>query len=280
LGNDSNACSRTAPCQTFAAALAQTAAGGEIDVLDPGDFGAVTITKAITLDGGGSQFASIPTSGTSGITISAGSTDVVILRNLQFNGTGSGGTEGVAINSAAKVIIEKCDIFGFSGAAIQVIVSTGTLALTVQESTLHNNGGALGIKPSGGAVVTASIERTHADGSTGGGIRVDGTAGGSSTIAISDSSISLNASNGLNAVSGPSGNVQVDLTRVVVADNGEAGVQANNSTGGTSVVTVGNSILSNNGSAWSIVGGATLLDFKNNQVTGPTGTPPSMATFQ
>ena len=59
-----------------------------------------------------------------------------------------------------------------------------------------------------------------------------------------------------------------------------ASAQANNSTGGTSVVTVGNSIQSYNASAGSIVGGATLLDFKNNQVTGPTGAPPSMATFQ
>jgi hypothetical protein len=269
---------------TFAGALARTAAGGEIDVLDPGgDFGAVTIAKAITLDGGGGQLASILGSGTSGITISAASTDVVIVRNLRFNGllnTGSPGPIGVSILAAGKVVVEKCDIFGFSSAGVDVTPSTGTLQVKVQETTLNNNGSGITIKPSGGAVVTASIERTHADASTGGGIRVDGTAGGSSTVAISDSSISGNASNGLNAVSGPSGNVQVDLTRIVIADNGEAGVQANNSTGGTSVVTVGNSILSFNASAWNIVGGATLLDFKNNQVTGPTGTPPSMATFQ
>ena len=53
VGDDANPCSRTAPCKTFAGAISKTAAGGEIDVLDPGGFGAVTITKAITLDGGG-----------------------------------------------------------------------------------------------------------------------------------------------------------------------------------------------------------------------------------
>src|SRR5260221_13453148 len=53
VGDDANPCSRTAPCKTFAGAISKTAAGGEIDALDPGGFGAVTITKAITLDGGG-----------------------------------------------------------------------------------------------------------------------------------------------------------------------------------------------------------------------------------
>ena len=53
VGDDANPCSRTAPCLTFAGAITKTAAGGEIDDLDPGGFGAVTITKSITIDGGG-----------------------------------------------------------------------------------------------------------------------------------------------------------------------------------------------------------------------------------
>jgi hypothetical protein len=279
LGNDSNACSRTAPCQTFAAALAQTAAGGEIDVLDPGDFGAVTITKAITLDGGGSEFASIPTSGTSGITISAASTDVVILRNLQFNGTGSGGAEGVAINSAAMVIIEKCDIFGFGTAAILVATSaTSSSTIIVQETTIKNNGAGISVKPTGGTVKIA-LELTHVDNNTNAGMRVDGTGGGAVNAAISDSSISLNGAAGLNVLSGTA-NVAVDVQRAVIADNGGAGVSSSNTNGGTAIVTVGDSILSNNGTAWSIVGSATLQGYQNNQVTGPIGTPPSQAFFQ
>src|SRR5271154_130336 len=69
VGDDVNPCSRTAPCKTFAGAISKTAAAGEIDVLDPGGFGALTITKAITLDGGGGQVASILVSGTPGITV-------------------------------------------------------------------------------------------------------------------------------------------------------------------------------------------------------------------
>src|SRR6266436_4301458 len=81
-----NPCSRTAPCKTFAGAISKTANFGEIDALDPGGFGAVTITKSITIDGGGGQVASVLAAGTNGIVVQAGPTDVVILRNLRING--------------------------------------------------------------------------------------------------------------------------------------------------------------------------------------------------
>src|SRR5215475_2110237 len=81
VGDDANPCSRTAPCKTWAGAITKTAAGGEIDALDPGGFGAVTITKAITFDGGGGQVASTLSTGVTGIGIAAGASDVVILRN-------------------------------------------------------------------------------------------------------------------------------------------------------------------------------------------------------
>src|SRR5437660_838139 len=89
VGDDANPCSRTAPCKTWAGAISKTAAGGEIDALDPGGFGALTITKAITLDGGGGQVASVLVSGTNGIVVQAGANDVVILRNLRINGISS-----------------------------------------------------------------------------------------------------------------------------------------------------------------------------------------------
>src|SRR6266567_3980764 len=90
VGSDANPCSRTAPCKTFAGAISKTAAGGEIDALDPGGFGAVTITKAITIDGGGGQVASVLVSGTNGIIVQAGVNDVVTLRNIRIDGIGSG----------------------------------------------------------------------------------------------------------------------------------------------------------------------------------------------
>src|SRR6185436_5932221 len=85
VGDDANPCSRTAPCKTWAGAISKTAACGEIDALDPGGFGAVTITKSITLDGTGT-FASILSSLVSGIIINVGATtDVVTIRGLSIN---------------------------------------------------------------------------------------------------------------------------------------------------------------------------------------------------
>src|SRR6202047_1046910 len=67
VGDDANPCSRTAPCKTFAGAISKTAVDGEIDALDPGGFGAVTITKSITIDGNG--WGSVLVSGTNGIVV-------------------------------------------------------------------------------------------------------------------------------------------------------------------------------------------------------------------
>src|SRR5438552_10236279 len=86
VGDDANPCSRTAPCKTFAGAISKTAPGGEIDALDPGGFGAVTITKAITIDGGGGQVASVLVAGTNGLIVDGGSSDVVIIGNLGIDG--------------------------------------------------------------------------------------------------------------------------------------------------------------------------------------------------
>src|SRR5687767_15488928 len=70
VGNDENPCSRTAPCKTWAGAISKTAAGGEIDALDPGGFGALTITKSITIEGTtGQGFGSTLAAGVNGIVI-------------------------------------------------------------------------------------------------------------------------------------------------------------------------------------------------------------------
>src|SRR5215212_7018467 len=120
VGDDVNPCSRTAPCKTFAGAISKTAAGGEIDALDPGGFGAVTATKSILLDGtNGAGFGSILASGAN-VNDSATATPgtiVVSLRNLSINGAGSIlGTNGVNFTSGKSVIVENCIIQNFSNA--------------------------------------------------------------------------------------------------------------------------------------------------------------------
>jgi hypothetical protein len=277
------------PCKTFAGALLNTAPGGEIDALDPGGYGAVTITKAITIDGGGGQVASVQVSGTNGIVISANqSSDVVILRNLRLNGLGTGASSpaGIKVLSAARVSIENVDVFGFgttgSTGGIIIAPSSGTMNVNIQNTSTYDNHVGIFVGPTGGAIANVTIENSHADNNLGGGIRVDSTGGsGTSNVAVTDSSMSLNNGNGLNAVS-EFGAMNVDLMRDVMANNAQSGVEANAMNGGSSKVTVGNSILSNNViSAWNNPSNdAMLLSYGNNQVTGPAGSTPGPATFQ
>jgi hypothetical protein len=287
VGDDANPCSRTAPCKTWPGAISKTSAGGEIDALDPGGFGAVTITKSITLDGGGGQVASILVSGTPGVNINAAG-GVVILRNLRFDGLlgspSSPGTIAINVISAARVEIENDDIFGFGNAAgqggIVIAPSSGTVNVGIQNTSVYNSFAGVLSKPTGGATVNLTVQHSYIDNNTGGGIRLDGTGGGTTNAAITDTSVSLNGGNGVLGISGPS-NVNVDLMRDVIANNTSSGVQSNNSAGGTSTVTVGSSILSNNVvGAWLIAGTASLLSYHNNQVTGPMGSTPGTANFQ
>src|SRR5437764_9932847 len=97
VGDDVNPCSRTAPCKTWAGAISKTASGGIIDALDPGGYGAVTITKPMTLEGNGT-LASTLHSGVPGIiiNITSGTNRDVILRNILIDGAGvTLGTNGV-----------------------------------------------------------------------------------------------------------------------------------------------------------------------------------------
>jgi hypothetical protein len=277
VGDDANPCSRTAPCKTFAGAISKTSAFGEINVLDPGGFGAVTITKSISIYNDGVGEAGVLVSGTNGIVISAAATDIVNLRGLIFDGLNSS-LNGIQINTAAKVTIMNCVIQEFSttpNAGVNITPSSGTMFVKIQDTTIINNNAGVISKPTGGAIVNLEIDRSRLDSNSGGAVKADGTGGGSSNVAINDSSQSLNGGAGTNGVSGSSGNVKIDLMRNAIANNVGAGVQANISGGGTSTITVGQSMLSNNGSAWQALNGASLLTFQNNQVTGPAGTGPS-----
>jgi hypothetical protein len=272
LGSDSNPCTRISPCLTFAVALAQTNAGGEIDVLDPGDFGPVTITKAVSISYDADSVAgTVPSSGTSGIVISAGSSDVINLRGLSFDGVNASGTSGVVFLSGARLNISKCVFQGFTTSGMTLSPGAGsatTTRLVVQNTTILNNATGILIQPTGGIVANVTLRWLHIDNNTGEGLRVDGTGGsGAINAALADSTASLNAGNGIDAVSGP-GNATVDVMRVIAASNGSAGIQSNQSSGGTASVTVGSSMLRANAIGIQATGGAGLLSYGNNQMTG------------
>jgi len=192
VGNDANPCSRTAPCKTFAGAISVTAAGGEIDALDPGGFGTVTITKSITIDGGGGQVASILASGVNGIIVNAGMNDVVILRNLRINGAGTTlGQNGIRFLVGGELHVEHCVIERFSNIAIDFQPSGGGEGY-ITDTTLIDNAG-------GGVVVNTgrvAITNLHSE-ANGNGVMVNGTA-----IASVRDSFAAGSGAGFGAVTG------------------------------------------------------------------------------
>src|SRR3954453_8809364 len=137
VGNDANPCSRTAPCKTFAGAISKTAAGGEISVLDPGGFGVVTITKAITINGDGT-LAGILSAGTNGVIVNAGVNDRVVLRNISINGIGTG-INGIRYLAGKSLTLDNVTISGVTGRGIDMsMTSTGNLL--VRNSSITNCG--------------------------------------------------------------------------------------------------------------------------------------------
>lgn len=143
VGDDVNPCSRTAPCKTFAGAISKTAAAGEINVIDPGGFGAVTITKSMTIDGQGPQ-SSILASGTSGIIIN-GAGIVVNIRNISINGASTTAGSGIRILNAAAVNIENVIIMNFTGTGsvgrgVSIETAVANVRVTISNSTFYNMG--------------------------------------------------------------------------------------------------------------------------------------------
>ena len=258
VGDDVNPCSRTAPCKTFAGAIAKTAANGIIDVLDPGGFGPVTITKSITIDGGG-NISGVLAPGTNGININ-GSGIVVTLRNLDIEGGGSG-LIGINIIAAQAVNVEGCLIYGFgaggggsNGRGINDQRSTaGTLA--VSDTIIKNNAqSAILIGPS--ASVTANLTRVRLLETGNSGLVILSNA----VATISNSDIAGNTSYGLFA----DGTGILNSENVRITDNGAAGAIT---TGGT--IRLSNTTITNNGSGFSVSGG-TINTFSNNKIAGNT----------
>ena len=237
VGDDLNPCSRTAPCKTFAGAISKTFINGEIDCLDPGGYGAVTVTKSITIDCTGT-FGSILASGTTGVVINipVSANDphrTVRLRGLSINGSGPSGTvgtrtgvRGVKILSAAVVEIEDTVVTDFTTNGIGDARTTGG-KLIVRNSVIRNVTGA-GIGAGGANPNDVSIENVH----------------------------SINNGFGVAAATGN----RVSIKRSVFSGNSTAGIEAD--LGGQ--VGVDNTLVSGNGIGLQNAG---TMSFSNTSVT-------------
>jgi hypothetical protein len=268
VGDDANPCSRTAPCKTFAGAISKTAAGGEIDALDPGGFGAVTITKAITIDGG-PGIAGVLVSGTNGIIVNITTglpTEVVTLRNLDINGLGTG-TNGINFMAGAGLYIENSTIYGFANGIN--FAPSGTSFLSVTRTLVRQAPkGALLIKPQATGSATAAIADSRFENSMF-GVRAEDR----SEVVVKGSIASFNLGNGYVAVSASSP-AEVTVEGCVADNNQTNGVGAS---GTAATVFMSNTTVTHNLNGVNVAAGSTIYSFGNNRVMSNTnnvvGTP-------
>lgn len=270
VGDDANPCSRTAPCKTFAGAISKTAAGGEISVLDPGGFGAVTITKSITINGR-AQISSILGSGTTGVVVNAAATDIVTLKDLDINGGGTG-LRGVRYMAGKQLNIERCTIWNSRGAPGRGVDVNGSGAVTmnlhISDSTIFANAGSgIAIAPvSGTPTVNAHIVRTIIKQNENGAPATSGIfAGEGSRVVVTDSYIAGHTTLGVDAggVTSPAV-VAIDNTSLV---NNGMGVQ----TSGGATIRIMRSLIANNATrGFNILGGSILSSGDNRFINnGP-----------
>ncbi|QPF93849.1 right-handed parallel beta-helix repeat-containing protein [Bradyrhizobium commune] len=269
VGDDVNPCSRTAPCKTFAGAISKTAVNGEINCLDPGGFGAVTITKSITIDCH-EIFGSILSAGTNGINIafdSFGATDVrktVNLRNINIQGFDSGiiGIRIFGAGTGTFANIEDCLVNGNFGSTATGIADQRTNGtLNVVNTTVRDMGGSgITIASAAGGLIKATLSNVRVINAAS-GVAV----GTGAAVHLSNSLVSSNSVAGI-SISG--GGVNVDDTTIPF---NAIGIKQ---TGGT--VNLSNSDLSFNSSGVS----GTVLSYSNNRFTsnGAGGTITAIGT--
>src|ERR1700730_8578334 len=134
-GSDANPCTITQPCASFAHAYSVTAANGIVAALDPGKYGPLTITGAITINGNGWAAITAPAA-RAGITITAGASDHVALIGLEIDGAGAG-YNGIVLNSAGSLTVTNCVVqnfmtgSGISGNGITIATTSGTVSFVI-----------------------------------------------------------------------------------------------------------------------------------------------------
>jgi hypothetical protein len=251
VGDDVNPCSRTAPCKTFAGAISKTADGGYISALDPAGFGAVTITKSITIDGGAGQIGGIlATGGTTGVLVTAGQDDVVILRNLDIEGAGTG-AHGIRITGAAPVHVENVNIVNFT---MNGIVSTnGSGRLFVQNTRISSIPAGQGIYIQGGK---ASLDNISVNGAS-----IGVLSGPSAVTTVRHSTVSGGE---MGYVAAYSANAEINLEDCVSAGN-QYGVLVN--TGAKARVSNSSIFNSSVIGLWND-GASSIITFLNNRMAG------------
>ena len=274
VGDDANPCSRTAPCKTFAGAISKTASKGEISVLDPGGFGAVTITKSITINGEGT-LAGVLSAGTNGIVVNDSATGTpdtieVVLRYLSINGAGTG-LDGIRFSSGKKLSIEHCLIENVTGDGIEVATSTpnttGGAFLSITDSRIEQTAGfGLNIIPANGPLNVKIANLNQFRSSTTSGIFLNGDIRANITF----SSFSGNHA-GAGVAVASTADVTLDHVSAVGNNFGVLNVS------GTPVTRLKDCTLTGNITNGANNTAGTMTGFQSNIITNPTGVIGSVA---
>jgi hypothetical protein len=273
VGDDANPCSRTAPCKTFAGAISRTLAGGEINCLDPGGFGAVTITKSITIDCTGT-FGSVLNSGTNGIIINdsataAPNTIEVILRGIGINGAGSvAGLNGIRFLAGRSLVLEDVFIQNETGGHGISLQPGGSAKFYAENVTITDGAGGILMQPTGAnGVLRAVLRNVRAQNNSAAGLRID-TNGNSSTLGIrvliDKSNFSGNADGILMTTVGGTQAIAM-VTDSLISSNTNAGLSA---TGTSARIRVANSAITINGTGVVVGTNAAISTYGTNRLDG------------
>jgi hypothetical protein len=275
-GSDSNNCANVlTPCRHFAAAYAVTAPSGEIFVLDPANYGSLTITHAVSIEGHGWASIAPPNNGNA-ITINAGSSESISIQGVAMDGTGAtGGTSGIVFNSGGSLTVNNWVLQNFSfssgapntsGHGIFMQPSSGSIKFAITNTTMANNDrtGFFYFPPNGStATVSGLFDRVTATNNGSTGIVFNTNSGGAATtVAITNSTSSTNAT-GIALVTG-SAPITGSIDNTATNSNAVDGILVQ----GAANVTLSRSIVTANGNngVRDATSGHTFYTFGNNQI--------------
>jgi Right handed beta helix region len=280
-GSDSNPCTITAPCRNLQAALAQTAAGGEVSILGTAGYNGgttVTITQAVSIvnEDGYEAGINVP-SGGAGIVISAGASDAISLRGLTIEGAGVG-VHGIQFNTGASLTVENCVIRHLSQNGIFFIPNASS-QLWVSHSLVSDNANdGIFVAPSGSGTVSAMFNHVEANNNSVAGIDMDGE-GSTGTVkgTVSNSVASGNNDVGFVALTA-SGHAPTTLMVFhSVAANNLFGIDAEEA---GAIIRLDQSMVTGNSSGWAVFNSGSVLSYGNNSIDGNASSqtaPPSIA---
>jgi parallel beta helix pectate lyase-like protein len=271
-GNDANACTLVAPCKTFNGALVKTASGGEIAVMDRGNYEPVVInTKSVVIDGRGTLSTIVAAVMGNAISVTNPPGEKVTVRDLEVVGAGTG-FNGVSFNGAGTLVLDRVNIHGFFGSGVAFSPATGLGSLFVTDSAVHANGqGGIQMVPASLGSANGVLTRVRLFDNAR-GLRVEDGA----SVTVKDGMASHNSGNGFIATTalGRQRPAIMALEGCVSAYNGAAGIFS----GAGASVRISNVHVTGNGTGLLPSGGS-ILSSGNNTVGGngtdgaPTATP-------